>query len=284
MREGDLVSLSPEQIREIIAAYREPDRAHYPELDGYARDELYEDCSGGGGLYLAAQMARTMRLGPGDIVLDLGCGKGTTSLFLVKHSHVNVIALDLWTPATFLHEKFAARGCRDRIVPLHMDVTHELPFAEGYFDAIFCMNSFSFYGGSIAFLRHLLPHLKPGGQLCIGSEVLGDEFTTEQLANPPYVYSFPLPPPNEHVNVFEDDFLKQHTPRWWQDLFERSELLKVECCFELDDATTLFEEMVRHEYEHDVNPFDVEICLAQAEWEREHRPRRSLFVLTAHKL
>jgi cyclopropane fatty-acyl-phospholipid synthase-like methyltransferase len=278
------VKRTQEQIREVIATYRVPDRARYPELDGYTRDELYEDCSGGGGLYLAARMARTMRLQPGDIVLDLGCGKGTTSLYLARHFDVHVIALDLWTPATYLDEKFTARGYRDRIVSLHLDVMHELPFADGYFDAVFCMNSFSFYGGSVAFLRHLLRHLKPGGQLCIGSEVLSDEFTAEQLENPPGVYAFRLPPPNEHINVFEDDFVKQHTPRWWQELFERSGLLQVESCFELDDATVLFEEMVRYEYEHDLDPFDVEICLAQAEWEREHRPKRSLFVLTAHKL
>ena len=273
-----------EQVRETIATYRTPDRARYPELDGYTREELYEDCMGGGGLYLAARMARTMRLRPGDIVLDLGCGQGASSLYLAKHTGVRVIALDLWTPATYLDRKFTARGYRDRIVPLQLDVTGKLPFAEGYFDAVFSMNSFSFYGGSVAFLQHLLRHLKPGGQLCIGSEVLTDEFTAEQIAHPPYVYAFRLPPPNEHVNVFEDDFVKQHTPRWWQALFEWSGLLHVEYCFELDDATVLFEEMVRHQYEHNLDPFNVEICLAQAEWERDHRPRRSLFVLTARKL
>jgi len=278
------MNLSPDRIREIIATYRMPDRSQYPELDGYTRDELYEDCSGGGGLYLAARMARTMRLEAGDIVLDLGCGRGAASLYLARHFGVHVIALDLWTPATFLDRKFAARGYRDRIIPLHMDVTHELPFADGYFDAVFCMNSFSFYGGHVAFLHHLLKHVKPGGQLCIGSEVLSDEFTAEQLENPPYVYAFRLPPPDEHVDVFEGDFRKQHTPRWWQELFERCGLLEVECCLELDDATVLYEEMVRYEYEHDLNPFNVEICLAQAEWERTHRPKRSLFVLTAHKL
>jgi hypothetical protein len=56
------VKFSPEQIREIIATYRAPDRAHYPELDSYTRDELYKDCSGGGGLYLAARMARSMSM------------------------------------------------------------------------------------------------------------------------------------------------------------------------------------------------------------------------------
>ena len=59
---------------------------------------------------------------------------------------------------------------------------------------------------------------------------------------------------------------------------------KVECCEELDDADVLYEEMVRHEYEHNLDPFDVEICLEQMEWGRVHRPKKSLFVLAAHKL
>lgn len=275
---------SQDQIRDIIATFQAPNRSRYPELDGYTRDELYEDCSGGGGLYLATRMVRTMRLQPGDVVLDLGCGKGAASLFLARHWGVKVIALDLWTPATFLDQKFTARGYRDQIVPLHMDVTHELPFAEDYFDAVFCMNSFNFYGGSVVFLQHLLKHVRPGAQLCIGSEVLTDEFTPEQLADPPYVYAFRLPPPDEDVDVFEGDFKKQHTPRWWRELFARSGLLEVECCEELDDAAVLYDEMVRHEYEHDLDPFNVQICLAQREWDRTNRPRRSLFVLTAHKL
>jgi cyclopropane fatty-acyl-phospholipid synthase-like methyltransferase len=277
------VNYTPDQIRPIVATFQVPDRGRYPELDGYARDELYEDCSGGGGLYLAAEMVRTMRLQPGDIVLDLGCGKGAASLFLAQRFGVQVIAVDLWTPAAFLDAKFTARGVRDRIIPLHLDATCELPFAEKYFDAVFCMNSFSFYGGSLAFLRHLLKHVKPGGGLCIGSEVLTDEFTPEQLEVPPYVYAFRLPPPDEHVDVFEEDFKKQHTPRWWRELFESSGLLEVEHCAELDDAALLYDEMVRYEYEHDAGSFNVQVCLAQREWDRAHRPKRSLFVLTAHK-
>jgi cyclopropane fatty-acyl-phospholipid synthase-like methyltransferase len=278
------LNFTPDQIHKTIAAFRVPDRSQYPELDGYTRDELYEDCFGGGGLYLAARMARTMRLQPGNIMLDLGCGKGAASLFLAKNWGVKVVALDLWTSATFLNQKFTARGYRDQIIPLNMDVTHRLPFAEDYFDAVFCMNSFNFYGGNVEFIAHLLKHIKPGGQLCIGSEVLTDEFTEEQLANPPYVYAFKLPPPNQDVDVFEGDFKKQHTPQWWRELFENLGLLQVESCQELDDADVLYEEMVRHEYEHNLDPFDVEICLKQMEWGQNHRPQKSLFVITSHKL
>jgi SAM-dependent methyltransferase len=165
-----------------------------------------------------------------------------------------------------------------------MDVTGRLPFAEEYFDSIFSMNSFSFYGGSIEFLHHLLKHLKKGGQLCIGSEVLSDEFTAEQLANPPYVYSFRLPPPNENVDVFEGDFKRQHTPQWWKSLFEGSGMLQVVDCHELEDADILYEDLVLYEHEYQVDPFDVEICLQQIEWGRHNRPRKSLFTLSARKL
>jgi SAM-dependent methyltransferase len=190
---------SDEEIQKILSTFRAPDRTHYPELHEYSRDECYQDFFGGGGLYLAMQMLRTLRPQPNDIMLDLGCGKGATSIFLAKHYGVRVVALDLWTSAEFLNEKFAAQGYQERISAIQMDATQPLPFPENYFDAIFCMNSFNFYGGSLDFLKHLLRHLKPSGQLCIGSEVLSAEFTDEQIANPPDVYAFKLPHPNEHV-------------------------------------------------------------------------------------
>src|SRR5574340_856608 len=174
-------------VQEAMAQYRSPDPADYPELADCTRDEIYFDSFGGGAMYLAAHMVRTLRMRRGDIVLDLGCGRGETSIFLARHFGVQVVAVDLWTPATFLNEKLAARGYRDRVTPLNLDITGRLPFAERYFDAVFCMNSFSFYGGSLEFLNHLLPHLRPRGQLAIGSEVLSGEFTPEQLASPPAV-------------------------------------------------------------------------------------------------
>lgn len=275
---------SLEEFQKILSAFRTPDRAQYPELNEYSREECYQDFFGAGGLYLATQMVRTLRLKPNDMVLDLGCGKGATSIFLARHYGVRVVALDLWTSAEYLKEKFHAQRYADRISPIQMDATQPLPFPEHYFDAIFCMNSFNFYGGCVGFLKHLLRHLKPGGQLCIGSEVLSAEFTAEQIANPPPVYSFRLPPPNEQVDVFEDDFKKQHTPVWWKHLFEFSGLLHVECCYELEDADVIYEELVRYEHEHNIDPFDVQICLDQIEWGRAHQPYKTLFVLTARKL
>jgi SAM-dependent methyltransferase len=274
---------SNSEIEKILSSFRAPDLAAYPELQGRSRDDLYRDFFGGGGMYLAIKMLRTLRLQPGQVVLDLGCGKGETSIFLAEHYGVQVKALDLWTSAEFLEQKFAARGIGDRISAVQMDATQPLPYAENEFDAIFCMNSFNFYGANPGFLEHLLKHLKPGGQLCLGSEVLSAEFTSAQLTNPPYVYAFKLPPPNEQVDVFTDDFIKQHTPGWWRDFFQASGLLEVETCDELDDVDAIYEELVRYEHENNIDPFDVQICLDQIEWGRGHQPRKTLFVLTAHK-
>ncbi|MEO8355422.1 MAG: hypothetical protein ABI621_05890 [Chloroflexota bacterium] len=149
--------------------------------------------------------------------------------------------------------------------------------------SIFCMNSFNFYGGNTGFIEHLLQHLKPGGQLCIGSEVLSTEFTAEQKSDPPAVYAFKLPPPNEHVDVFEGDFKKQHTAIWWRDLIQSSGLMQVEYGNELEDTDRIHEELVRYEYENNIDPFDVQICLDQIEWGITHQPRKTLFVLTARK-
>ena len=82
-----------------------------------------------------------------------------------------------------------------------------------------------------------------------------------------------LPPPNETVNVFEGDFSKQHTPHWWRNLFENSTRAgKQSSAKELEDADVVYEEMVRYEHEHNIDPFDVEMCLEQAEWGRANRP------------
>ena len=270
--------------KEVQERYRFPDRAKYPELAGYTREEIYEDCMGGGALYLAAKMARTMQIEEGDIVLDLGCGKGDTSIFLAQHYGVRVVAVDLWISATYLSTKFAAKGYRDQIMPLHLNVTERLPFAEGYFDAIFCMNSLSFYGGSVAFLQHLLKHLKRGGQFCAGMETLSEEFSPEALANPPAVYNYTLPPPDEQVNVWEDDFSKMHSPPWWEKLLRESGLVEVQYCRELEDATRLYEDLVLYQMEHDLDPEDVKHSIAQIEYGREHRPYKTMFVITGRKV
>jgi len=54
-------------------------------------------------------------------------------------------------------------------------------------------------------------------------------------------------------------------------------------CHELEDATILYEDLVLYNIEHKLDPDDVEISIAQLEYGRTQRPRKSLFTITAHK-
>ena len=160
--------MTTEQVRSF---FQRIDRSRYPELAAYSEDEIYGhgDRMAPGGLYLAARMTRSLDLQPGDVVLDLGSGRGDSSIFLAQHFGVKVVSVDLWISATERNEKFSERDYRHDIVPLRLDVKKPLPFAEEYFDAIFCMQAFHSFGGSVAFLHHLLRHLKTGGRLGVGT-------------------------------------------------------------------------------------------------------------------
>jgi hypothetical protein len=53
---------SDAEIQQILSTFHPPERAAYPELDGYSRNEIYHDFFGGGGLYLTVRMLRALNL------------------------------------------------------------------------------------------------------------------------------------------------------------------------------------------------------------------------------
>jgi hypothetical protein len=56
------VKVAVMNIEEARATFRSPRLADYPELAGYTREQIYDETIGGGALYLAARMVRTMTL------------------------------------------------------------------------------------------------------------------------------------------------------------------------------------------------------------------------------
>lgn len=54
-------------------------------------------------------------------VLDLGCGKAVSSVFLAREFEVQVWATDLWVPATDNAQRIADQGLSDAVFPIHAD-------------------------------------------------------------------------------------------------------------------------------------------------------------------
>jgi cyclopropane fatty-acyl-phospholipid synthase-like methyltransferase len=113
-----------------------------------------------------------LRLLPGSWVLDLGCGSAESSLYLADNYKVKVIAADLWRDPTDNARRIESRGHKGNIIPLRLDASKPLPFAEEYFDAILCVNNLNFYGTDIAVVDRIARHLKRDGVFCSGGDCL----------------------------------------------------------------------------------------------------------------
>ncbi|MGZ3458459.1 MAG: SAM-dependent methyltransferase [Archangium sp.] len=183
------------------------DRDRHSKLAAYSWEHIYQGAMGPGGLFLASDMAEGMGLAPGQRVLDLGCGRAATSIFLAREYGVEVVAADLWIDPTENWQTIRAAGLGHRVLPLRVDIRH-IPFAEESFDAIFCMDSYFYYGTDDFFLRALVKVLKPGAPICIG----GPCFSREVDPEPGSVFAF-------------DDALGYHSPGYWKHKFERSRVV-----------------------------------------------------------
>ena len=61
-------------------------------------------------------------------------------------------------------------------------------------------------------------------------------------------------------------------------------LLEVTDCFELEDATILYEDLVLYQIEQNLEPENVKHSVAQLEFGRSSTPYKTLFVINATRL
>ncbi len=102
-----------------------------------------------------------------DLVLDLGCGSGLTSLYLAFETGAKVYAADLWVPEADNRKRIEEWDVPDKIVPVHDDA-NDLHFEKESFDAIVSVDAYQYFGGSEGFFAEkILPFVKPGGTVLI---------------------------------------------------------------------------------------------------------------------
>jgi SAM-dependent methyltransferase len=179
-------------------------------------------------LWLTEWLCVQMELEPGMRVLDMGCGKALSSVFLAREFGVRVWANDLWVPAAENWQRVKEAGLEDQICPIHAEA-HALPYAEGFFDAIVSLDSYQYYGTDDFYLEYILKFLRPGGQLGIVVPGLTQDFDG------------PLPEhltrPRSNGSVFwSPGCWCFHTAAWWRQHWGKTGLVDVEITDGLPDG------------------------------------------------
>ncbi len=117
-----------------------------------------------------------LQLVSNDMVLDLGCGTGLTSLVIAKETGARVFANDLWISAEENGKRFAKWGVGEQITPICEDAGN-LHFEKKQFRALISIDSYHYFAGSMGFFQEkILPFIKDAGEVLIGIPGLKDEY------------------------------------------------------------------------------------------------------------
>lgn len=214
--------LSKEQSEKILKKKR------FPRSNKYDFNWVMSHQMGPNVLWLTEWLCEAMRLEPGMRVLDMGCGKAISSIFMAKEFGVQVWATDLWISAKDNWERIRDAGLEKQVFPIHAEA-HELPYAEEFFDSIVCIDSYIYYGTDDLYLNYFQKFVRPGGQIGIVVPGLTQDFNG------------PVP---EHLlrmqksggTFWTDDCFCFHTAEWWRKHWARINSMNVELADTLPDG------------------------------------------------
>ena len=194
----------------------------FPRASAYHPDWITAGVSGGANaLWLTEWLAETLELRPGMRVLDLGCGRGLSSIFLRREFGVQVWATDLWFSATERSQRIRDAGVEDGVFPIHADA-RALPYADAFFDVILSIDSFFYYGTDDLYLMYLTRFLKPGSQLGIAGAAMLKDIDGD------------VP---EHLRSWwtQDCWCLRSAP-WWRRHWERTGIIEIEVADTMPDG------------------------------------------------
>ncbi|MGQ0680328.1 MAG: SAM-dependent methyltransferase [Actinomycetota bacterium] len=194
----------------------------FPRSNRYHPDWILSTAAGGScALWLTEWLTSVLDLRPGMRVLDLGCGKAASSVFLAAEFDVQVWATDLWTNATENALRIEAAGLGDRVFPIHADA-RSLPFAAGFFDVVVCVDAYPYFGTDDLYLNYLAHFVRPGGQVAIAGAGL-----TRELAGAV---------PDHLLAFWTQDAWCLHSAGWWRRHWGRTGLLDIETAETMPDG------------------------------------------------
>ncbi|MFZ5351818.1 MAG: methyltransferase domain-containing protein [Bacillota bacterium] len=216
------MTLAKEEVYELMKNESYTLSSKY-DPDWIIQNELGSHC-----LWLAEALAGAMELKPGMRILDMGCGKAITSIFLAKEFGLEVWANDLWISPTENWLRIQEAGVGDKVYPLKAEA-HSLPYADEFFDAIISINALQFFGTCDYYMKNHFGRLvKPGGQIGIIVPGLYKEFEEEL---PEYLRE-----------LWQPDFYSWHSAKWWERHWKRTGMVDVLLAdnFENEEGRNIF--------------------------------------------
>jgi cyclopropane fatty-acyl-phospholipid synthase-like methyltransferase len=186
----------------------------FPRASTYDPRWVISNVMGPQPLWLMEWLCSELDLPAGARVLDLGCGKALTSVFLAREYDLRVVAADLWITPSENWTRVKEAGCADGVIPVHAEA-HDLKFADGYFDAIVSVDAYHYFGTDELYLAYLTRFLRPGGYIGIVVPALVADFEDDQVP--------------EHLQPYwAPSFSTFHSARWWHRLWTRSGAVDVD--------------------------------------------------------
>lgn len=186
----------------------------FPRASKYHPEWVLASASGGANsLWLAEWLAESLNLQPGMRVLDLGCGRASSSIFLHREFGVQVWATDLWFSVSENIQRVRDAGVEGGVFPIQADARN-LPFAPEFFDAIVAIDSFIYFGTDDLYLNYLTRFVKPGGTMAIAGAGLMQEFDGAV--------------PEHLAQWWSQDLWCLHSAAWWRRHWERTGLVDIE--------------------------------------------------------
>jgi len=184
----------------------------FPRSASYDQDWMLDNQIGPNAGWLAEWLCEVLPLKPGMRVLDLGCGKAMTSIFLAREFGVHVWAADLWMSPDNNWQRVVASGMAHLVCPLKAEA-HALPFAQGFFDAAISVDAYQYFGTDVLYLDYLSRFIRPAGLLGV---VIPGLMQPLGSTVPPH-----LAQPQSNGKVFwESECRCFKTAEFWQDLWE----------------------------------------------------------------
>ena len=139
----------------------------YGENGDFTQEFLRENSMGPNPLRMLEELLTQQPISPGARVLDLGCGRGITSMYLAKVCRARVFALDLWVQAAENYQRFLAAGLGDAIVSLTGTPT-PCPLPKGISIAWSAWTPTIILAGRRGVMdEKIAPFVKPGGHILL---------------------------------------------------------------------------------------------------------------------